>query len=83
MLTCKDLSIFILVASVFLGDGGGPSDSSSESLPYGEDVFLGIGTGSVYCVTVALTATYLACMFILYNKFGVGNCHASPSSRHS
>ncbi len=83
MKTCRDLSIFISVASVFLGDGGGPSYSSSESSPYGEGVFLGIGTGSVYCKTVALTAAYLACMFILYNKFGVGNCRASPSSRHS
>jgi hypothetical protein len=44
---CKDLSIFISVASVLLDDGGGPSESSSESL-YGEDVFLEIGTGSVY-----------------------------------
>ncbi len=65
MRTCRDLSIFISVASVYLGDGGGPSDSSSESLPYGGGVFLGIGTGSVYCKTVAITAEYLACMFIL------------------
>ncbi len=42
----NDLSIFISVASVFLGDGGGQSESSSES-PYGENVFLGICTGCV------------------------------------
>jgi hypothetical protein len=65
-----------------LGDGGGPSESSSELL-YGEDIFLEIGTGSVYCKTVALAAANLACMSILYNSFGIGNYHASPSSRHS
>ncbi len=47
-----------------------------------EDMFFRIGTSSVYCVTVALTTAYLACMFILYNKFGVGIPRASPSSRH-
>jgi hypothetical protein len=63
---CKDLSIFISVASVLLGDGGGPSESSSELL-YGEDVFLEIGTESVYFITVAQATAYLACMTILYN----------------
>jgi hypothetical protein len=58
------LSIFISVAPVLLGYGGGPSESSSELL-YGEDVFLEIGTGSVYFKTVALAAAYLACMSIL------------------
>jgi hypothetical protein len=65
-----------------LGDGDGPSESSSELL-YGEDVFLKIGTESVYCKTVALAAANLACMSILYNNLGIENCHASPSSRHS
>jgi hypothetical protein len=78
MKICKDLSIFISVASVLLGDGGGPLESSSE-LPYGEDVFLEIGTGSVYSKTVALAAANLACMSILCINFGIGNCHASPS----
>ena len=81
----KDLQLFVYfisVASVFLGDGGGPSESSSE-LPYAENAFLGIGTGHVYCVTVALAAAYLVCMFILYDKFGVGNQHAPSSLRHS
>jgi hypothetical protein len=57
--------------------------SLSQLRVYGEDVFLEIGTGSVYFKTVALAAAYLACMSILYNKFGVENCHSSPSSRHS
>jgi hypothetical protein len=65
-----------------LGDGGEPSESSSKKL-YCEDVFLEIGTGSVYSKTVALTAAYLACMSIFNINFGVGNCHASPSSRDS
>ncbi len=63
----KDLQRFVYfhsVATVLLGDGGGPSESSSES-PYGEDVFLEIGTGSVHCKTVALAAANLACMSIL------------------
>ncbi len=72
MKTCRDLSIFVSVTSIFSGDGGGPSDSSSKSLPYGQGVYLGIGTGSVYCKTVALTAAYLAYMFILYNNKPIG-----------
>jgi hypothetical protein len=55
------LSIFISVASVLFSDGGEPLESSSELL-CGEDVFLEIGTGSVYCKTVALVAANLACM---------------------
>ncbi len=47
---------FFSVTSVLLGDGGGPSDSSSK-FPYGENVFLGIATDSVYFLTVALTLT--------------------------
>jgi hypothetical protein len=64
------LYIFISVASVLLGDGGEPSESSSELL-YCEDHFLEIGSGSVYFKTVALAAAYLACMSILNNKFGL------------
>jgi hypothetical protein len=78
---CRDLSVIISVASVCLGDGGPPSDSSK--LPYGIDVFLGIATGSVYFLTVALTAAYLSCMFIVYAEFEVQIICASPSSRHS
>jgi hypothetical protein len=79
---CKDLPIFISVISVLFSDGGEQSESSSELL-YGENVFLEIGTESVHCKAVALAASYLAYMSIFYNNFGIKNCRASPSSRHS